>query len=114
MTYDPNHEEIERLVRIEENVLALRREIKLEFEGRDKALEELKVTTKEWKAQANEWRETVSDVGTQAKEEARTYVDHQIERTREYVDEKIKFLVAIIGTGVTILTGMVILEAFIR
>lgn len=65
--------------RLEEKLEGLRREIGIEFCARDTALQELKTTTAEWKAQANEWRGTVSDVASKAKEDTREYVDARFE-----------------------------------
>ena len=76
-----------RLARAEEQIGGLRREIGISESARDAALKELKDTTREWKAQANEWRTTVGDVGA-AKQESRDYSDAQNAALREYVEEK--------------------------
>ena len=65
--------------RLEEKLEGLRREVSIEFDGRDTALTELKTTTMQYKADQNEWRGTVSDVAQKAKEDTRDYVDGKFE-----------------------------------
>lgn len=65
-----------------------RREVAIEFEGRDRALEELKSTTKEWKATQNEWNTAVRGVGVDTASKAHAYTDQKFEQARELVDAR--------------------------
>jgi hypothetical protein len=104
----------ERLVWLEENLAGLRRELEIEFAARNRAAEDFKDANNEWKRQANEWRATVTDVGFHTREELRSYVDIHVDRAREYIDERVKFMITLMSTGVAVLTGVIILEAFVN